>query len=290
MDNGEAGRGFFEASCEPRQRRNTMNKNFEVTFLGTNGSCAYDNGKRSKYGTNTLCVAVKAGDEVIVLDAGTGICGVRDLPEYQSKRKHLFLSHYHMDHIDGLLFYSDLFDPEIEINIYGPGDVQAILHDLIAPPLCPVGPEFFKASIKYHTIKPGDYLTLPGDIIVKTCKLSHPGGALGSRIEYGGKSFCYCVDVELSNHKDDADLAGFFRDLDLLILDASFADGQVIPGWGHSCPKECARWAAETGVGKLALYHYNYTMTDEEIDLMEKSAKEIFPNTFTAADYMQMDL
>jgi len=31
-------------------------------------------------------------------------------------------------------------------------------------------------------------------------------------------------------------------------------------------------------------------MTDEEIDRMEESAKEIFPGTFAAADRMQMSL
>jgi len=267
-----------------------MNNIFEVTFLGTNGSCAYNNGNRQKYGSNTLCVAVKAGDEIIILDAGTGICGFRDLPDYKSKHKHLFLTHYHMDHIDGLLFYTDLFDPEMKIDIYGPGDVRATLDSLISPPLCPVGPEVFTALLEYKAITPSQNVSLPGDITVKTCQLSHPGGALGCRIEYDGKSFCYCVDVELSNHKGDMNLKDFFRDVDLLVLDASFADGQVIPGWGHSSPKECAQWAADAGVGKLALYHFNYTMSDDEIDRMEESAKELFPGAFAAADRMSIEL
>jgi len=76
--------------------------------------------------------------------------------------------------------------------------------------------------------------------------------------------------------------------LDLLLLDASFADGKVIPGWGHSSPSECATWAAEAGVKNLALYHYNYKMTDDEIDKMEESAKKIFPNAFAAADGMSI--
>ena len=96
--------------------------------------------------------------------------------------------------------------------------------------------------------------------------------------------------MSISNHKDDKKLEAFFRDVDLLVLDASFADGTVIPGWGHSSPGECAQWAAKNRVGKLALYHFNYTMTDAEIDRMEKSAKEIFPATFAAADGMSIVL
>jgi len=267
-----------------------MNNIFEVTFLGTNGSCAYNCGGREKYGTNTLCVAVRAGDEVIILDAGTGICGLCEIPEYKSMEKHLFLTHYHMDHIDGLLFYSDLFNPDVKLNIYGRGDVQETLNELISPPLCPVGPEVFRAELEFQTIEADQTLTLPGGVVVKTKELSHPGGALGCRVEYGGKSFCYCVDVELSNHKDDEKLVEFFNDLDLLVLDASFADGKVIPGWGHSSPGECAQWAADTGVAWLALYHYNYKMTDDEIDNMERSAKAIFPDTFAAFDGMKVKL
>ena len=267
-----------------------MNNNFTVTFLGTNGSCAYNCGGRHKYGTNTLCIAVKAGDEVIILDAGTGICDLSDLQEYKSNEKHLFLSHYHMDHIDGLLFYSEMFDPEMKIDIYGPGDVRATLNGLITPPLCPVGPEVFQASLNFQSISAGQSITMPGGAVVKTYKLSHPGGALGCRVDYGGKSLCYCVDVELANHVGDAGLVDFFQNADLLVLDASFADGKVIPGWGHSAPSECAKWAADTGVGKLALYHYNYMMTDAEIDRMEKSAKMIFPDTFAATDGMRFIL
>jgi len=267
-----------------------MNDNFDVTFLGTNGSCAYNCGSRRKYGTNTLCIAAKAGEEVIILDAGTGICGLSEIPEYKSKRKHLFLTHYHMDHIDGLLFFSDMFDPDMDITVYGRGDVQATLNDLISPPLCPVGPEVFRASLTYKTIDADQTISLPNGVVVKTHLLSHPGGALGCRVEYGGRSFCYCVDVELSNHKGDTELIEFFRDADLLVLDASFADGKVIPGWGHSSPGECARWAADTGVKKLALYHYNFKMTDDDIDNMEEGAKKIFPDTFTAADGMKIIL
>jgi len=267
-----------------------MSNSFEVTFLGANGSCAYNCGSRQKYGTNTLSVVVRAGDEVIILDAGTGICGLRDFPQYKSESKHLFLTHYHMDHIDGLLFYSELFDPDMKFTIYGIRDVKAKLEKLIAPPLCPVGPEVFRASIDYQTITANQKINLSDDVTIKTCRLSHPGGALGCRIDYNGKSFCYCVDVELSNHKNDKKLAKFFRDVDLLVLDASFSDGNVIPGWGHSSPGECAKWAKDNMVKKLALYHFNYTMTDAEIDLMEKSAKKIFPDTFAAADGMSVVL
>ena len=265
-----------------------MNKQFEVTFLGTNGSCAYNNGKRRKYGSNTPCVAVRAGGETLVFDAGTGICGLSGLPEDQKDHIHLFFSHYHMDHVDGLLFCSQLFDPKKTFDIYGFGDVRGILGGIISQPLCPVGLEVFRAATNFHNISFGENIKLSDDVTVSTCSLSHPGDALGYRVEYDGKVFCYCDDVELINHQDDEMLREFTKNADLLVLDSAFADGEVITGWGHSSPSECARWAKEVNARKVALYHYSYLMTDAEIDEMEKAAQCIHPEAFAATDGMRV--
>jgi len=263
---------------------------FEVTFLGTNGSCAYNNGKRQKYGSNTPCVVVRAGDETLVFDAGTGICGLSKLPEYQRDNIRLFFSHYHMDHIDGLLFCSELFDPKKTFDIYGFGDVSGILGGIISQPLSPVSLEAFKATTNFHSISFGEKIKLSGDITVSTCNLSHPGDALGYKVEYDGKVFCYCDDVELKSHQNDDVLKEFTRNADLLVLDSAFADGKVITGWGHSSPSECAHWAKEVNAKTMALYHYSYLMTDDDIDGMEKAAHSIYPKAFAATDGMRVSL
>jgi len=263
-----------------------MNNSFEVTFLGTNGSCSYNNSKRQKYGSNTPCVALKAGEETLIFDAGSGICSFRNMPYNKCAHIHLFFSHYHMDHIDGFLFCSELFDPAKKFNIYGSGDVKEILSSIISPPLCPVGTEAFRAEISYCSIGSGETILLSNDVKVQTYNLSHPGGALGYRVEFNGKSFCYCDDVELTAHQDDEKLKDFTRDADLLVMDSAFSDGNVIPGWGHSSPSECAKWAKQVNAKQLALYHYNYMMSDADIDEMEKAAKMIFPNAVTAYDGM----
>ncbi|MDR2600384.1 MAG: MBL fold metallo-hydrolase [Oscillospiraceae bacterium] len=267
-----------------------MSKIFEVTFLGTNGSCAYNNSKRIKYGTNTICCAVRAGNEVIILDAGTGLCGIVDLPDYDIEKINIFLSHYHLDHIEGLLFFPDLYEKKKTINIYGLGDVKKTLQDVIAPPLSPVGPEVFLADVRYFDVNHNTEIKLSDGVVVKSYELSHPGKCLAYRIDYNGKSLCYCVDVELANHKDDMELINFCKDSDLLILDSSFEDGKVIPGWGHSSPGECAEFARLANPKRLFLYHYNFHATDKDIDKMADSARNIFPNTFTAEDAMDIRL
>jgi len=267
-----------------------MNDSFEIILLGTNGSCAFNNGSRQKYGTNTPCVVVKAGDETLIFDAGTGICKFRDLPDSKSDRISLFFSHFHMDHVCGLLFCSEFFDPAMAIDIYGNGDVQYILNGTLSPPLSPVDLSAFKAVTTYHTIGHGASLRLSGSINVRACTLSHPGGALGYRVEYGGKVFCYCSDVELRNHQNDAELQEFTHGADLLLMDSTFMDGKVIPGWGHCSPTECAEWAARVEAKRLALYHYGHTMTDADIDAMADAACRVFPNTIAAADGMRVEV
>ena len=267
-----------------------MENTFKVTFLGANGSCSYNNNKRQKYGTNTPCVALKAGTETLIFDAGSGICGLRYLPEYQSTDTKLFFSHYHMDHIDGLLFCAELFDPSKKFVIYGSGDVKETISSIISPPLCPIGTEAFRAEISYCSTGPGETISLSDDVKIHTYSLSHPGGALGYRVDYNGKSFCYCDDVELAAHQEDEGLIEFTRDADLLVMDSAFSDGKVIPGWGHSSPCECAKWAKMVNAKRLALYHYNYLMTDDEIDAMEEAARIIFTDTVAVYDGMTVSI
>jgi phosphoribosyl 1,2-cyclic phosphodiesterase len=252
---------------------------FQVTFHGTNGSCACNNGKREKYGTNTICVSVSAGSETLIFDAGTGLCSFAG----NNNHTKLFLSHYHVDHISGLLFFSDFFNPQKKIDVYGSGNVKEIIDCFLSKPFHPVGISEFKSQVKFHSIKPNEALNLR-DVKILTYSLSHPGGSLGYRVEFGGKVFCYCMDIELAEHQDDEGLMEFTRNADLLVLDSFFDDGKCIAGWGHSSWRECAEWALRANAKRLALFHYDYKKSDSEIDIMEKKAQEIFPCSFAASD------
>ena len=270
-----------------------MDNGFEVTFLGTNGSCAYNSGSRVKYGSNTLCVAVKAGGETLIFDAGSGICGLHKLSEYQREHMRLFFSHHHVDHFNGLLFFPELFDYKKRFDIYGGGCDGKGFYDIVdgylSAPLSPVGIESFNAKIEFHMLKPNMTLDFPGGVRVQTHLLSHPSGTLGYRVEFGGKAFCYCTDIELADHINDAALLQFTRGAELLVLDAFFQNAPNA-GWGHSNWRECAEWAKYADVKRMALFHYGFALTDEEIDELERKARAIFPGAFASADRMRVIL
>jgi ribonuclease BN (tRNA processing enzyme) len=246
---------------------------FEVTFLGTSGSVSFNAGNRAKYGTNTSCVMVKIAEETLIFDAGTGLAGVKDTGENIS----LFMSHYHADHVNGLLFFQDFFNEKKRIDIYA--DYEKISASL-KPPLNPVGFDIFKAKIKFHE---------SGKENVRSFAVSHPGGALGFRLEHGGKSFCFCPDMELANHENDSSFLEFISGADLLVLDSYF-DEKAVKGWGHSSACECAEFAKRANVKRLALFHHDFKISDEEIDARTEKAKKIFPNTFAAADFTKVEI
>jgi len=267
-------------------------KNFEVTFLGTSGSVAFnaEAGKRSKYGTNTACIAVEAGCETLIFDAGTGLCGFKS----PSEHIRLFLSHYHVDHIGGLLFLPDFFNRDKKIDLYGSSSegvsFKTIIEKFLSPPLHPVGTEVFRAQLTFNEIKAGDIVYLSDGVTVRTTKLMHQPSCLGYRVDYNNKSLCYLSDVGLCEHEGDTELLEFLQDTDLLVLDSFFDDGKAIPGWGHSTWRECAEWAKKCSVKKLALFHHDFKLSDSEIDMRTEKAREVFPNTFAAADFMKVEI
>ena len=74
-------------------------------------------------GTNeTSCIMVENRGELFILDAGTGMSNLRKyrgvLDRYDTV--HLLLSHYHLDHMIGLI-YIDPFIREKRFRVYGPG-------------------------------------------------------------------------------------------------------------------------------------------------------------------------
>src|SRR6185369_7581602 len=70
-----------------------------------------------RYGGNTPCVEVRTSDgRIFIFDCGTGfrLLGKQLLNEFghKSVEAHIFLSHYHWDHIQGIPFFEPLYNPE----------------------------------------------------------------------------------------------------------------------------------------------------------------------------------
>ncbi len=67
-----------------------------------------------RYGGNTPCVEVRVNDHIYIFDCGTGFrnLGKSLMAEYATNPiyAHVFLSHFHWDHIQGIPFFQPLYE------------------------------------------------------------------------------------------------------------------------------------------------------------------------------------
>src|SRR5579871_2615581 len=169
---------------------------------GCRGSVAAPGPDTLKYGGNTSCVEVRlSGGEILVLDAGTGIrpLGV-SLQNAPCRELHILLSHLHLDHLQGLGFFRPLFDPNLEIHLWGPPSPVQPLSERIAmylsPPLFPVHLNEVPSRLTFHDA-PNDAITI-GSATVRAGLVQHQGPTVGYRIEEDGRALVYMPDHEPS--------------------------------------------------------------------------------------------
>lgn len=98
----------------------------KVIFLGTNGWYDTETG-------NTICTFLETNDYYFVLDAGNGLYKIEEHIKDSDKPIYLFLSHFHLDHIEGLHILNK-FNFKNNFQIYGQRGTQKILDNIINQP------------------------------------------------------------------------------------------------------------------------------------------------------------
>lgn len=101
---------------------------------------------------------------------------------------------------------------------------RSVFEAFMKPPFFPVPPKIFLADLTYEDFEPGDELDMGDGVIIQTAPLNHPGGAVGYRINYQGKSICYITDTEHVPDKPDETILHLIRNTDVMIYDATFSD------------------------------------------------------------------
>lgn len=277
----------------------------QVLFKGVRGTRPVPGKQTLKYGGNTSCVAVGADSQLLFLDAGTGLVEFRksDLDllgvAKEQNEYHIFLSHLHYDHIQGIPQFAPFFDSEAIITMYGERK-QALGQELgfedalrgqMLPPYYPIEMQYFPADLRFREVAPGEYIEI-GTVRVDVLDLLHPNGCVSYRIEEKGNVLVYATDTSpLRGEKMDV-FAEFTKGADLLIFDAFFdeeelygnRDGINKADWGHSSWEYACDLAKSLEVRRLALYHHKDTRTDEELDIIERKAKARYEGAFCAKE------
>lgn len=250
------------------------------------------------FGGNTSCLEVTAGDQRVILDAGTGIRELGQSLERDGAREfQLLLTHTHWDHINGFSFFVPAFRPGRSLHIRAghlaeQGGVRSVFAGQMMQPMFPVPLDSMESHLDFLDFEAGESFALDGGISVRTAPLNHPNGATGYRLEHEGRSLCYVTDTEHVPGRPDQRILGLIDGADLVIYDSTYTDDEFPSrvGWGHSTWQEGIRLCREAGARQLALFHHDPDHDDGFMKEVEAAAKLEWDEVFAAREGMQVRL
>lgn len=270
-----------------------------LRFWGVRGSTPTPVPENLKYGGNTPCIELRADGDLFILDCGTGLrlLGNSLRREFGRRpiRAHVFLSHYHWDHIQGIPFFTPLYDRRNSFVFYSfrspETDVQRALEHQMNNPYFPVDMRAMHAKRTFREIE--EQSGRFGNLLVTTRRLNHPQGCLGFRIEYDGRTIVYATDNEPGDPRGDQNVRALAEGADVLIHDSQYTPHEYRHGkksWGHSTWEEGVKIAREARVKKLVLFHHDPDHDDKQIDAIVHQARRRFPNSVGAREGLALSL
>jgi phosphoribosyl 1,2-cyclic phosphodiesterase len=279
-----------------------------VRFWGVRGSTPTPQSENLRYGGNTSCVEVRVNGHIYIFDCGTGFRNLgKQLALEQCAQRaqnghkehpisaHVFLSHFHWDHIQGIPFFAPLYGDRNNSFVFHSSNqtrgLQSALEEQMADPYFPVKMDEMAAHRKFSSIDEGriafDHCT------VDAKWLNHPQGCLGFRMEAEGKVLVYATDNEPGHTIFDKNVRKLAEGADVLIYDAQYLPDEYAArkqGWGHSHWREAVNIVMESGVKELILFHHDPDHTDSCIDSVVTQAREYYPKVRAAAEGMELVL
>jgi ribonuclease BN (tRNA processing enzyme) len=259
-----------------------------AVLWGTRGSLSAAGPETANYGGETSCVEVR-GDAgaLLVLDAGSGARRLGARLAATRPRVDVILTHLHLDHVQGLGFFQPLFEPDVEVHLWGPGSTTQSLRDrlnrYLSPPLFPVHLRDLPA-VELHELHPGR-AHIAG-FTVTADHVCHPGPTLGLRVEQQGRSLVYIPDHEpalgaatIPANPVWTSGSALAHHADVLIHDAQYTAAEYAEriGWGHSTVDQATQFAAQAGARTLVTFHHDPGHSDDFLDREAARTDEIAP-------------
>ena len=276
----------------------------KIKLWGVRGSIPTTGPETEFYGGNTSCVTVSHDDYVLVLDGGTGIRQLTGGAYPANKRIDVLLTHLHLDHIQGLGFFSPLFDTSKEVHIWGPASSSHTLFSrlsrYLSPPLFPVLLRDLPCKLHFHEIGNSHFET--GPFQVQSSYIIHPGPTVGYRVTGKNSVFTFIPDHEpaLGNRgiiKAAKWVSGYdlAEGTDILLHDSQFTQEEYLPrrGWGHSTISDACLFASLAAAKKILLSHHDPSHSDAFLDEMLASFKKAagnIPQASLAKEGMEIEL
>lgn len=279
-----------------------------LVFYGVRGSYPVPNKNTIKYGGNTASILIEKDDHILILDGGTGIVNIGTYlkaSKPQVKHVDLFLTHLHIDHIQGIPFFDPVFDKEFHIAIYCDNNkskgisFQETIYSLFDKPLSPIGQKGIKAKfdfVELDTRDPQRFNIAENFSLDYIKENDHPlSGVIIYRLNIEDNQVVYATDVETPRGFNGKYLE-FIKGADILIHDSQYFDADYYSienprqGFGHSTVSMAAANAVKAEVEKLFLFHYSPEYTDKDVERMLLEARKTFNNTYLSEEQKKINL
>jgi phosphoribosyl 1,2-cyclic phosphodiesterase len=269
-----------------------------IKFWGVRGSTPAAQPENMRYGGNTSCVEVRVGDNLYIFDCGTGfrVLGQTLRHEFDGRpvSAHVFVSHFHWDHIQGIPFFGPLYDSHDNRFQFHCSSrtrsLKRVLEEQMAAPYFPVGLTEMQAQQNFYDL--GEGRIQLGDVTLQTLWLNHPQGCMGFRMETKEGVMVYATDNEPGDALFDKNVRKLAAGADVLIYDAQYLPQEYERkrGWGHSHWREAINVVTESGAKELVLFHHDPEHDDACLDKVVQEARNYYPRLRAAAEGMQIEL
>ena len=241
----------------------------KIILHGCRGSIALSSKEFLKYGGYTSCYELMAGNTQVIFDTGTGF---QNVSFQKASKKIILFSHLHHDHIQGLAFNSDIFNPSCNIvlssALYEATELRSKIHTFFSGCYFPLDLTDELKNLKFQ-----NFFALvknnKDNILIESCEMNHPGRSFGYSITHENKKFVYLSDNEFE-HWQLTKLCDFCENSDVILWDGMFIDKDLIDkkGWGHSSIGQGVEFFNKINCKKMLITHHAPGRTDYDLDKM----------------------
>jgi phosphoribosyl 1,2-cyclic phosphodiesterase/FixJ family two-component response regulator len=265
-------------------------ENSYLKFWGTRGSNPVAGMEYIQFGGNTPCLEIRHGQDLLIIDAGSGIRALgQELGTQANVDLNILISHTHWDHLLGFPFFLPLYQPKRKVTIYTPvgfeKETKELFSDMLAYSYFPVAISDIQSKLSFENLRDSETLTF-GTITVSTHYAFHPGSTLCFKIDIAGKKIGYVTDNEFLQgchlppseiEKDEIlftpyeSLINFLQDCDILVHEAQYTqeEYQAKEGWGHSSIYNACALIKKANIKHWIVTHHDPKHTDAM--LLEKT-------------------
>lgn len=263
-----------------------MGTPLSIKFWGTRGLISSPRNNTAIFGGNTTSIQVLYKNMNIIVDTGFGVTnlgekileanpGAKDPTEV-----HIFYTHFHWDHIQGLPFFAPIYFKTTTMNLYSPVSPDEIFENLdllFDGSYSPFsGLRSMPSNIQLKQLTQS--LELNG-LTIDFQKIDHQQTntyAFRFHTKEDDRKICIVTDHEARPSALNDELIAFCHGCDLLIHDGQYTkeEYQTKVGWGHSTVEQALTNAAAIGSRTCLLTHHDPARTDANLQMLQKDLRK----------------